>query len=677
MVPPGKVKPSGSTPPPSRSPSEEITDLLTGKNLVGDARWQDSAFRRKHMKLYFALDAIEGFMKGEIGEAKLKEKINAWLTNPDFASQANKAFYESVQKNIHRTLKLFQTPANVAKVKVMVSLIPGKEPEPKPVKVSAPKPIADPTDPKNWDVNFFGINIHAFDEAFRRVPHILTLKAFPEAGYGQNQSSKFGINAHLQYSFQGYDFFTGFLHEDFNPTGSAGIFNRMAFYGGLWQYGGDTSFTKGRRGPGGGWHFGINNKSWTGFGLGAAWCSSVKDSNISGAECSFFSPQLSIINGSELLSAGYGPIEVGVSFAPSTTFINFGTLGAPNGNRVPFVWSINYYFRDPKGRGNSLKPEDVVREDITNPEITYTAMKIVQNSFSKNLDRKNEAAFQMSAISALNADQYRLANTGRFAFGILTGFGEGQLAYTIGRHLHLADADKKMGLGLLNQKVTLPILMGLELIAHGIGWAGTAGTPKKIETSMGEPLPPDFNPSVNEGIWDLQGRSYRLNVPQILIRDALAVAGMFQPFGDRNEAIKKGGMVNGYVGKHAALALAGAALILTSGDGSGSGTLGSSILGNRPPADGELVSADEGRLSLGSQANQSLRLGLGSQLVGYAASGILDYYLGRLQYSDLKDRKGETGKGSKGNSQSSLLQSPHLSFQMGPSGAQLMFSGKW
>jgi hypothetical protein len=113
--------------------------------------------------------------------------------------------------------------------------------------------------------------------------------------------------------------------------------------------------------------------------------------------------------------------------------------------------------------------------------------------------------------------------------------------------------------------------------------------------------------------------------------------GAFGALGDRNKAIEQGGLL--YPGLHGALALGGTVLILTSGDGSGTGFLGNSIMGNQPlrGSPDDVIALEQTSYDLGSQSWQYARLEAGAQLLAYGVNGVIDFATGRFRYLHLKD----------------------------------------
>jgi len=144
MAPIDRVKNSTTTKAVAVLPSVERQNLLKDSKLVGgDPRWEKSGFRRGHLQLYFALDALHRFMKGKAPASELKEKLQAWLKEEDFAKGKNKAFNEKVLESLHAQLGKLRTEENVRRANQVRRFLPAPVAK-KEVKVPVPAKKAPP-----------------------------------------------------------------------------------------------------------------------------------------------------------------------------------------------------------------------------------------------------------------------------------------------------------------------------------------------------------------------------------------------------------------------------------------------------------------------------------------------------------------------------------------------------
>ena len=162
-------------------------------------------------------------------------------------------------------------------------------------------------------------------------------------------------------------------------------------------------------------------------------------------------------------------------------------------------------------------------------------------------------------------------------------------------------------------------MMGLEAAVFGIGAGALPGDPGR-----------DGSPG------SISGQAFQLAWPTILTRDALAALGAVGVLGDRNAAIRSPDIFGHFQAAHGILALGGLVLMLTSGDGSGNGFFGLSILGNTPPNTGT-IAIENSPYNYPNQRLQYYRLETGAMLLTYGLTGILDWGFGRLSYLSMRE----------------------------------------
>lgn len=636
MPPPNGVQPRGSQDLPPPNPADEIQDHLNESTLVGDPQWSESDFRSQHLKLNLALEALRRYMRGDekMTEEKLKKSLDAWTQSPEFSAPENKEFNEKALKSIHRQLGTLRSAELVTKAGKVKEFLPPAPEEPKPVpapvidkKPPAKSPEKETKKPRGWRLNALTFDFHAADDEFRSAPHYYTIKVLPKNGITQNQDSNFAGAVGAEFGVGGFDFYSGLYYGDFTPMligpsvepGPA-QFRRAGVRFGLVEYGG---FGAGKRGPGGKGHITLLGRSRTGFELGSAWCSKIEGSEVSGAECPKASAQLGVTSETTFLTFGYGPFEAGVSLLNGSFYLDGNDT--PGINRLPLEFNLAFYFDNPQKAEDPMMTEDGLRKGVTNAEVTNTALKLVANSFGNNYRRKQEFGFMLSRPQFFaNEPQLKLLNTGGFVFPIFSGWNEGTLAHRLARDLHY---------GNWTQRGVLAGFMGAELLVHGIASLATPGMPDNIVVFPGTAAPEDKDLlSVNEGFSNLQNQAWRMNLEQVAFRDALALAGALGAFGDRNKAIKEGGLhlpiANGV------LFVGGLAMILTSGDQSGEGFLGGTIAGNQAPkfTPGQRLELTETSYDPSSQRWQNRRLEWGTQLLGFASLNLVDYGVGMVKH---------------------------------------------
>ena len=252
---------------------------------------------------------------------------------------------------------------------------------------------------------------------------------------------------------------------------------------------------------------------------------------------------------------------------------------------------------------------------MTTPEIAFTGINLLGNAISANFRREQEAAYERTRVISLGmgasgAAQFGLLNVGSFFNGTLGGLSEGSMAYRL--HLQLRHGDWL-------QRGLLMAMLGAEFATFGIGAAALPGDPGR-----------DGSPG------SISGQAFQLAWPTLLTRDALAALGAVGVLGDRNAAIRSPDIFGHFQAAHGLLAVGGLVLMLTSGDGSGNGFFGLSILGNTPPNSGS-VTIEASSYDYPNQRLQYYRLETGAMLLTYGLTGILDWGFGRLSYLSMRD----------------------------------------
>ncbi len=486
---------------------------------------------------------------------------------------------------------------------------------------------------------------HFADAALRPLPSYYTLGVLPRDGLNQSQNSTFGISLGGEARVGEFNLFlNGYFGYDVVPDGNpAAHFDRAALRVGLVEYGRPLV---GRRGEG--FHLSLGGRSRAGLGLGVGWCDHIDGAATSGATCPSPTFQILAVNESDLLSAGYGPFELGVRLLPSTGFLNFGPNGLASMNRLPLEIGLTWHLVPPQIDAPNKDPNSVFRTRVTTPELVFTGINLFDNALVANFRRQQEAAYEGTRIVLLgmpfgastSASQYSLLNTGSFFNGALGGLAEGQMAYRLATQLHHGDT---------SQRVALGAMMGAELAVFGIGAAVTSPADPQRPSMPGGMVAPA----------NIQGQAFNLAWPSILTRDGLAVLGAVGAFGDRNEAIRSNSISYFHIA-HGVLALGGLVMVLTSGDGSGTGFFGLSILGNNPPNTSHLEVVGS-PYDYPNQRFEYWRLEAGTMLLTYGINGILDWGLNRLAYLNLLDQQ---RRGSSGGSGGTTAARPPVSLSV-------------
>ena len=675
MAPPNPVVSAAPREIPTTPPAQEGPELLAPEKVVTDSRWEDASFRVQHMSLYLALGALQDYFTGKITSEKFQNKFKEWTGDSLFSDPQEKDFNQAVVDQLHAQLALFQSAEYAPKAQEVKGLLPPATPVPVAISQPVVTPAASSKDtyvkPTGFRFGAITIDVHGADESLRSAPHYYTLGVLPVEGLGQNQSSDFGFSGGAQFAYNDFNFLAGFYQEDMTPLASPAHYHRAGIRLGLAEY---NAPLVGELGPEGKFHFSLFGRQRLAMELGSAWCNSIDNSDISGAKCPGSSVQVGVVSQTDTLNLGYGPFEAGVTLLPGKVYLQSEQLGLPEINRLPIEFQANWHFAEPAYAFKPRTSQEVLRDNVSDAEVTMTAATLGTNEVLNNFRRKQEAAYEETRILSFgNKSQFTLTNAGTFLNGILTGWSEGSLAHRLARDFHYGNTE---------QRVALASVLGVELAANLIGLATTPGTPDQVQTFPGQTVPPAANLSGNAGITDMQARAFRMNVPQILVRDGLTALGALGTFGDRNQAIKGESAFHPIM--HGALAAGGAVLILTSGNGSGTGFLGYSIMGNQPP-EGNVIQLRDSSYSLGAQAGQYFRLEAGTQLFAYGASGLIDYALSRFKYLDLKDcetrQKADPqvvcgGKKSAPEQNLSIVSDLHLGIKVGSNSGQILLQGR-
>ncbi|MCC7345738.1 MAG: hypothetical protein IT573_12440 [Deltaproteobacteria bacterium] len=615
------------------STAADIPAFLSVEHLFRDAshasdpehfsrEWQSSqAFRLQHGELYLALDALRAIFRG--GAAELSASQRDTLAALRRVAEANAGSVEAVVlENLRRGLAA-AGEAERARAQA-VSAVVGEAP--------ASASTAGRGGDGGFRVSAITLDTHFADAALRPLPSYYTLGILPREGLNQSQNTAFGAALGGEFRIGEFNFFlNGYFGYDVVPDGNpAAHFNRAALRFGMVEYG--RPFV-GRRGEG--FHLSLGGRNRAGIGVGVGWCDHIDGAATSGATCSSPTFQLLMVNDSDLLSAGYGPFELGIRLLPATAALNFGPDGLASMNRLPLEFGLTWHLVPPQIDAPNQDPESVFRRRVTTPEIVFTGLNLFDNAIIANFRRQQEAAYEGTRIvllgmpfgAAASASQYSLLNTGSFFNGVLGGLAEGQMAYRL--HSQLRHGD-------LGQRLALAGMLGLEFAINGIGALAMPADPGRpaMPGAMGSPA-------------NLQGQAFQLAWPTLLARDALATLGAVGAFGDRNEAIRSNSISYFHVA-HGVLALGGLVMILTSGDGTGTGFFGLSLLGNTPPNTPRLEVVGS-PYDYPNQRFEYFRLEAGTMLLTYGINGILDWGLNRLAYLNLLDqrRRGvESGGGS-------------------------------
>lgn len=653
---PAKLGPGAPSATSSVSPAEERRVLLSPENFMVDPsnsadpqhlakKWkEDRDYRLGHQQISDVIDYVGRFIKRDstISSQNLAAYLKKWTQDPKFKEDPLNVV---VLGNIRRILGQFETPDNGEQAKKLQAMLPPEEKPPEAAKPAETKPAAKPPvegnpPPEGWRFIAVTGQFHFLDDKFRILPSIYTLGVIPKEGFGQNQSSDFGLKLGTEFSYRDFGFFTEFYYNDAKPLsalnsasptlddpkynakfGQAGVNLGMVEYGGS-LYGGT---------PGEGWHGGLFGRKRVGIGLGAGWCQEVAAPEL-GAKCSNSNFQLSVFNDGDFLSGGYGPVEVGFRLLPITTYLNFPQNGLPESNRLPIEFFLSYHVNSPYVADKATTADDVLaaNERVTDAQVTMSALNLFTGTLRNNNIRKTETAYQSQRIIALAIDdkQYGLLNAGTMVGGVVSGFNEGTTAYRLQRELRFGSNGHRIGLG---------VLLGTEMAINLAGMFATPGLPTQSEYLAGE----------REGITNLQARTFRLSLPTIATRDALLTLGAVGAFGDLNKSIKGEPFHSWWwPSTHAFLGLGGLVMVLTSGDQSGSGFFGRSILGNTPPNTDRLEIVGS-PYDYPGQSGQFYRLETGAMALSYGVSGLLEWGLDKYKYNDLKANPKPESSGKK------------------------------
>lgn len=489
----------------------------------------------------------------------------------------------------------------------------------------------------DFSLDSFSLETHFLDDALRPLPRYYTLGVLPEEGLNQSLSSDFALRAGAEARLGPLNMFFQAYTADARPDGNPNaVFRQLGVAVGL------TEYSRGIRiAPTEGFYISLlGGMSRVGVGLGAGWCDHIDQGEDPAATCDGESTfQLSAIDESDLLSVGIGPVEIGLRLLPGTVYWNADeSAGLPESDRDPFSLRLTYYLNPPQVPQESQDPESVFWRDLTVSEFAFTNTRLFTNFIQNNVRRRQEAAYQrgryhLALADVLGAsrsdDFYGLFNLGTFLNGVLGGLSEGSLAYRLGRDLHRGDT---------GQQAVLGAMMGLDTLVQLIGVLATPGEPTEEEYRRGEV----------EGITNLQAQAFRMSLPTVAVRNALAALEALGAFGDRDQTVRDGG-IQYFHGAHGALALAGLVMILTSGDFSGDGFFNFSVLGNQLPNEGA-IEVTESRFAVESQRLQYFRLEAGTMLLSLGVNAILDAVLARNQYLELRERRSRGGgEGTEGD----------------------------
>lgn len=602
----------------------DIPSFLAVESLFRDAsnaadpehfsrEWQaNQTFRIQHSELYLAMDALRAFFRA--GSAELTASQRDTLTALRSFAEAHEGSVEAlVLGNLRRELSSVGDPyrERASALSSVLGAIP-----------SAASPGVASSSGEGFRVSAITLDTHFADAALRPLPSYYTLGVLPREGLNQSQNTVFGAALGGEFRFQGFNFFlNGYFGYDVVPDGNpAAHFNRAALRFGMVEYGRPLA---GRRGEG--FHVSLGGRSRAGIGLGVGWCDHIDGSATSGASCPSPTFQLLAVSDSDLISAGYGPFELGLRLLPATAALNFGPDGLASMNRIPLEFGLTWHLVPPQIDAPNQDPESVFRRSVSTPEIVFTGLNLFNNAIIGNFRREQEAAYEGTRIVLLgmpfgasaSASQYSLLNTGSFFNGALGGLAEGQMAYRLHNQLRHGDTF---------QRIALASMLGVEFAINGIGALAMPSDPGRPSMPGGMSTPAN-----------LQGQAFQLAWPTLLARDALATLGAFGAFGDRNEAIRSNS-INYFQIAHGVLALGGLVMVLTSGDGTGTGFFGLSILGNTPPNTSRLEVAGS-PYDYPNQRFEYFRLEAGTMLLTYGINGILDWGLSRLAYLNLLDQR--------------------------------------
>ncbi len=650
---PAKVANLPST--PALTPAEERQNLLKLENFLVDAapsedphfyskKWSsDREYRLGHQKIVDVVDALNRFMKrdADMSPAKLEGIFTGWISSADFSKDPLNFV---VLKNLRRALRQFETADNAERASTVLTMLAPFEQSLGLMETAKEQPAVS-APPTQWHLNTLTMRFHFLDDKFRSWPSGYTLGVIPKEGFGQNQSSDFALSLGAEFGVDDLNFFSEVYYNDAKPLGAlnssdldepryGATLGQAGFRLGLVEYG-ESYFGDRQSGP----HGGVFGRKRVGLGVGLAWCQKITHPE-AGGSCTPPSLQLSAFNDSDLLSGGYGPFEMGIRLLPVTTYFNLGDSGLPDSNRLPIDFFLNYHLRTPNPGNAKQTPEDVLRDNerVTDSQVVLSALTLFTGWIANNQTRKTEAAYQTQRIVSLGLERdpktYGLTNAGTFVGGISSGSSEGLTAYRVQREMRYGRNGHSLFLG---------SMLGLELGFNLIGVVATPGLPSREEYLNGEV----------DGISNLQARSFRLGLPATLTRDALIGLGAYGAFGDLNKSIQGDGFHKVYYPSvHGGMAVLGLALILTSGDGTGTGFLNESILGNQIP-NTENLEIVGSRFDYPAQSRQFYQLETGAMALSYGVSGLLEWAKDKYQYNDLKaNPRGKKAKKTAGQAKS-------------------------
>lgn len=157
---------TGVRPNPSPSPNTTVNpqterdQVLSGEQLIPEGRWEDPVFRSQNVKLVLALDALQKFMAGESTEAKVKQKLDAWVNSPEYS--ADPKFSQQVVNQFHAQLRKLSATENTERAAKVTALLPEEKVEKKPEPEAKPKAEKEePEEGKGGDKHFsVGVELH-------------------------------------------------------------------------------------------------------------------------------------------------------------------------------------------------------------------------------------------------------------------------------------------------------------------------------------------------------------------------------------------------------------------------------------------------------------------------------------------------------------------------------------
>lgn len=565
-------------------------------------RWrEDSDFRNDpvHQLLYLALDSLQNYARQSSTHftANQERDLSAW------AAWAHSSSAEEIDRcvlaNFTEILPRLGE-ADVARAEALRGVLGIEEFEPEEEEVSD---SAASGEGSSFSMTALTAGLR-LDRPQREFVSDLLLGALPDMGVpGYNQTADFGMELGGEFRWGDFRLFGNIAwNHGVVPQGAtAAHFEQTFLQLGLLEYSGDRSWV-GREN----FHLGLGGRNRVGLGIGFRACTGLNaDAAAAGATCSDSTAQLSLVGDSDLLSVGYGPVELTVRLISSPYYFNLseGNHIPSFNNLVPLEFSLIYHLDHPEAAAAAVSSN--LEVPLTDRRAVYDGLRVLTTAFQDHLSYRQEAALQDSRVfvnlggfgSLAGADgQYNLLNLGSFLGGALRGINAGSLAYDLRRDLSQASEA---------QRWILAGAMAVEPLVHGAAWL--------------------FNPRHETAVPSLEESAFYMAMPSLLVRDSLAVLGAVGLFGDRNQAIRGEG-IHPYLwlGTHGAMILGGLVMILLSGDGSGSGFLSGTLLGN---SRGSLSGTDieETRYSLASQREQYFRLVAGTTLFTDGARGILDF----------------------------------------------------